>query len=423
MLRVGLTGGIACGKSHVLGRLAAAGLATVDLDSVAHDLLAAGGPAHAEVVAAFGPRVLGPDGGVDRKALGGLVFSDATARRRLNAILHPRVREEEVHRVARAARGGARIVVTDAALLVESGVHLRFDRLVVVHCTKAEQLRRLALRDGIGDDAALARIDSQMPMEEKRRFAHFEIDSSGSLEATDRSAAALAGDLRRLESTRSPRLRVAPDRALGCLVHGPAIGPRGLAPLRILEEIVACGGLEMEGVARWLVPPDPGPWYRAGRHGETGPSPASLVAPLVLWALVRGGPDDAFLAGAAASLARLTHGDGPEVADACLMALVLQDAMVSGAISEPVPGRADWRTLSTRWGGGPPSRSLEAVLAVAQSESAPASARRAATAIGADPGLAGMLVGAVAGVAADEAPGPVVERVAGLLGQAPEISG
>src|SRR5262245_43257999 len=134
MLRIGLTGGIACGKTHVRRRMAARGLPTLDLDETAHALTAKGGAAVDAVAAAFGKKVLARDGGVDRKALGALVFRDEPARLRLNAIVHPLVRDAEADWSAARANEGAALAVTDAALLVESGMHLRFDRLVAVHC-------------------------------------------------------------------------------------------------------------------------------------------------------------------------------------------------------------------------------------------------------------------------------------------------
>ena len=146
MLRVGLTGGIACGKSLVLRRLAERGCRTLDLDAVARAVTAPGSEALAEIRAAFGDSVLDASGALDRPALGALVFHDAAARQRLNRIVHPRVRAAEA---GWAAGFGARRVREPCwsptrALLVESGVHLRFDRLVVVHCTPEQQLRAAA---------------------------------------------------------------------------------------------------------------------------------------------------------------------------------------------------------------------------------------------------------------------------------------
>ena len=149
LLRVGLTGGIASGKTRVLQRLAARGCATLDLDQAARDVVAPGSAALAEIEAAFGPSVL-RNGALDRAALGALVFEDAAARVRLNAIVHPRVlRAGGGAGLARSRR--APCVVTDAALLVETGAHLRFDRLVVVHCEPELQLARLLARDGLAE--------------------------------------------------------------------------------------------------------------------------------------------------------------------------------------------------------------------------------------------------------------------------------
>ena len=176
MLKVGLTGGIASGKSHVLRRLAQAGFQTLDLDAVARDVMAPGGTAYADIVRAFGERILAADGAIDRKALGAHVFADAAARRRLEALVHPRIREAEARYLSAGAPDS--VAVVDAALLVESGQHLRFARLVVVFCEPREQLRRLMARDGLTEADARARLDAQMPPGEKRRFGHFVVDNS-----------------------------------------------------------------------------------------------------------------------------------------------------------------------------------------------------------------------------------------------------
>ena len=185
MLRVGLTGGIACGKSHVLRRLAARGFPTLDLDQASRDVVAPGEPALAAIAEAFGRRVLGPNGALDRAALGAIVFADAGARARLNAIVHPRVRAAEAAWAAARAAAGASVAVTDAALIVETGAHLRFDRVVVVHCDPVEQLARLRARDGLDEAAARARVAAQMPVAEKRLFGHFEVDTSGAVTETE----------------------------------------------------------------------------------------------------------------------------------------------------------------------------------------------------------------------------------------------
>jgi dephospho-CoA kinase len=158
VLRVGLTGGIACGKSHVLRRLRSLGLATLDLDEVSRDVVAPGTPALAEIAAAYGTDVLTADGSLDRAALGQVVFSDPSARARLNAIVHPRVRAAEARWAAARGAAGDAVAVTDATLIVEAGAHLRFRRVVVVHCDPAQQLARLQARDGLDEAAARARV-------------------------------------------------------------------------------------------------------------------------------------------------------------------------------------------------------------------------------------------------------------------------
>src|SRR5436309_9756538 len=201
--------------------------------------MAPGGAAHDDVVRAFGPAILGPDGAIDRKRLGDLVFVDAGARARLDSLVHPRVREEEARWAAAADRGPGTVLVTDAALLVEAGVHLRFHRMVVVHCPPELQKRRLRERDGLDAAAAEARLAAQMPIGEKRRFAHFEVDTSASFADTDRQADAPAGTLRDLARTAPAPVPVPLDRAAACLLFGPAEGPRGLDPVRVVAEIAA----------------------------------------------------------------------------------------------------------------------------------------------------------------------------------------
>ncbi|MBI3932645.1 MAG: dephospho-CoA kinase [Acidobacteria bacterium] len=416
MLRVGLTGGIACGKSHVLARLGAAGLRTLDLDRIAHEVMAPGGGAYEDVVAAFGPGILAADGTVDRKALGHIAFGDAAARARLNAIVHPRVREEEARRADAYAADAGAVFVTDAALLVESGGHLRFDRLVVVHCSEAEQLRRLMARDSLDEAAARARIAAQLPLAEKRRFAHFDVDTGGSVEATSAEADRLAAVLRKLAASRRTGTRVALERAVGAIVHGPSRGPRGLDPRVLLTEIAGAGGIEMERVARLLAPPHEGPWYRAARAREPGPPPATLAAPAVLWSLARSGPDPDFVCAAMASLARLTHREPAAVADAVLFALALEASFGAGGWASAAQPPEAWRDRAAAWGGGRPSGRLDPVFgAAAQHASSPAAARTACALGGGDPDLAGILVGTAVGAPPSAAPGGLVADLERLL--------
>ncbi len=417
MLKVGLTGGIACGKSHVLRRLAERGVPTLDLDSVAHELMEPGGAAYDEIVAAFGRPILGPDQRIDRKALGARAFSDPAVREQLNAIVHPKVRAEEGRRAALHAGRGAPVFVTDAALLVETGLHLRFDRLVVVHCAPDEQLRRLRARDGLTEEAATTRLVAQMPIEEKRGFGHWRVDTTGTVAETSAKSDALARELTDLAGSRPPPVELLPERALGLLVHGPERGPRGLDPVGLLAEIAAAGGLEMERIAAKLAPPGAGPWYRRAQDGHAhDPGPETLAGPLVLWALARGGADPPFLLAAAASLSRLTHRDPASIAAAGLLALALLDVAGRGASPSDPEGRlAIWRAEAETWAEAPPPREVEGALRAAFDHARdPVAARHAARAAGLDPGLAGALVGMAVGVAPEAAPATTREALRAL---------
>ena len=411
MLRVGLTGGIACGKSRVLARLETLGLATLDLDALAHHVMAPGGSAHDDVVAAFGSRILAADGSIDRKALGVVVFSDPEARLRLEGLVHPRVRAEEAERASRLDAAGEAVLVSDAALLVEAGLHLRFDRLVVVHCPPDVQRQRLVARDGLSASAARARLDAQMPTAEKRRFAHLEIDTAGSLEQTDASAAELAGILQALAARTDRDGPAPPSRLLGAFVHGRTAGPRGLDPRNFLEIVTERDEVEPSALAKGLEPSTPGPWYRAARPNEPGPWPETLAAPIALWALARGRDEDWTL-GAAASVARLTHDEGDAVAGAGVAALAARAVATSGGLGGLEERMGAWADRAGRWGGAAPAPRVRRALdaAVAHPDD-PSAAREAAAASGAEPALAGGLVGLVIGAAEDDAEPALVECV------------
>lgn len=147
--------------------------------------MAPGRAAWRAVAARFGPSVLRPDGAIDRARLGALVFSRPADRRFLDRLVHPLVMAEQERAVRRLERdGGRRVFVVEAALVFEAGVAGRFDRVVVVHCPKAEQVRRLMSRDGLTRAEALRRIGAQMPAREKRKRADYVIDASGNLAAT-----------------------------------------------------------------------------------------------------------------------------------------------------------------------------------------------------------------------------------------------
>lgn len=176
---VGLTGGIACGKSTVSQMFAALGARVVDADKVARAVVEPNTPGLAAVFAAFGDGVRQPDGRLDRAALGQIIFHDADARARLNGILHPRMAEVTAARIATARAARPPMIVYDAALLVEMGQADAFRPLIVVHLSAEAQRARLMARDGLSAADAQARMDSQMPLAEKLALADFAIDNSG----------------------------------------------------------------------------------------------------------------------------------------------------------------------------------------------------------------------------------------------------
>ena len=192
MLRGGLTGGIATGKSYVGKVLQELGCELIDADRVAHVVIEPGQPAYDELIAEFGPSILDAEGRIDRGRLGALVFADAARRARLNAIVHPRVYETQAAWLSEvAARNPQAIAVIDAALMIETGSYRRFDQLIVVHCRPDLQLARLQERNGLTLEAAQLRIDAQMPNHEKLAYANFVIDTSTSFEETRRQTEAV----------------------------------------------------------------------------------------------------------------------------------------------------------------------------------------------------------------------------------------
>ena len=185
MLRVGLTGSIAVGKSFVGSLLVELGCRLLDADQTARDVVSPDSDGLKAIVTEFGAEVLQPDGSLDRKRLGALVFSNPEKRQRLNAILHPRIieRQDEILR-SWEIENPQGIAIVDAALMIESGGYKRFDKLIVVHCRPEVQLERLMLRDHLSLDEARKRIDSQMPQDEKQKFADYLIDTSDGFQLT-----------------------------------------------------------------------------------------------------------------------------------------------------------------------------------------------------------------------------------------------
>jgi dephospho-CoA kinase len=184
---VGLTGGIASGKSTVSSMLAEMGAEIIDADRIARDVVRPGRPAHRRIVEHFGKKILLPNGEIDRKALGDVIFRDAAQKEVLNAIVHPEVISAYAGEIAalQKTRPDA-LVVMDVPLLLEAGMCEGLSEVIVVYAPEAIQRKRLMARDGISGDDADARIGSQMPIEEKKRRATIVIDNSGALSETRR---------------------------------------------------------------------------------------------------------------------------------------------------------------------------------------------------------------------------------------------
>ncbi|RMG93638.1 MAG: dephospho-CoA kinase [Candidatus Dadabacteria bacterium] len=197
MRLVGLTGGIATGKSTAARAFARAGAVVIDADRVARQVVEPGTEGLEAVRAAFGDGVVRPDGSLDREALGRIVFADAEARERLNRILHPRIQAEVDRRVREAVAADPKaLVVYDVPLLFETKAGGRFDLVVVVYVPPELQLRRLMLRDGLAEKEAGQRLAAQMPIDEKARRADVVLDNRGPPERLEEAVAALVGRIR-----------------------------------------------------------------------------------------------------------------------------------------------------------------------------------------------------------------------------------
>ncbi|MFN6962793.1 MAG: dephospho-CoA kinase [Pyrinomonadaceae bacterium] len=199
MLKVGLTGSIAVGKTHVCEVFRELGFHVLDADVTAREVVEPGTPGLAAVVDEFGSEILTADGSLDRAKLGAIVFADAAKRQRLNSIVHPLVIEAQDRWLADVeATDPHGVAIVDAALMIESGGCKRFDKLIVVWCRPEIQLERLMRRNGLSEDEARRRIAAQMPQEEKMKFADFLIDTSGSADETRRRILEVAERLRLL---------------------------------------------------------------------------------------------------------------------------------------------------------------------------------------------------------------------------------
>jgi dephospho-CoA kinase len=197
MLRLGLTGGIASGKSAVAALLRELGFPVLDADALAHKLIEPGQAAYDEVAREFGLSIIGADGRVDRAKLAAIVFADRAKLDRLNAIVHPRVEAALLRQFEEWERNGIRdAAFVEAALIIEAGIHKKLDGLVVAWSKPEQQFERLRAR-GLSEEEARRRIAMQLSVAEKLRYATEKIDCSGSLEETRRQVEALAARLRR----------------------------------------------------------------------------------------------------------------------------------------------------------------------------------------------------------------------------------
>ena len=192
---VGLTGNIGSGKSTVGRLLAARGVPVLDADDLLREVQAPGSAGHAEIAAAW-PDAVGADGRIDRKRLGGIVFADPAARKRLEAITHPRIQELSRARAAALADAGHDLAIYEASLLVESGRHQECDALIVVTASPETRIARVIARDGVREDDVRARMRAQLPQEEKVRLATHVIDNDGDLAATEAQVDRVLASLR-----------------------------------------------------------------------------------------------------------------------------------------------------------------------------------------------------------------------------------
>jgi dephospho-CoA kinase len=200
MLKVGLTGGLACGKTFVGEALVELGCHLIQADELGHQVLLPSGEAYADVVREFGQGILNEDGTIDRKRLAAEVFGKRERLEALNRLVHRHVFRRERELIGQFARSDPQgIVVVEAAILIETGTYKNYDRLILVECEEQQQIERSLKRDHTDRTEVLSRLSRQMPPAEKRKFAHYVIDTSGSKEQTLRRVREVYDALRRIE--------------------------------------------------------------------------------------------------------------------------------------------------------------------------------------------------------------------------------
>lgn len=201
MLKVGLTGGLACGKTFVGQALAGLGCHLIQADEIGHQVLLPTGEAYTDVVREFGSGILNEDGTIDRKRLAAEVFDRPERLAALNRLVHPPVFRRERELIRKFAESDPHgIVVVEAAILIETGTYKEYDRLILVECEERQQIERAVKRDHADRAAVMARLSRQMPLAEKKKFANYLIDTSGSKEDTLRRVREVYDALRRIEA-------------------------------------------------------------------------------------------------------------------------------------------------------------------------------------------------------------------------------
>ena len=199
MLTVGVTGGYATGKSFVAGELERLGSKLISADKLGHEALLPSGEAYEPAIALFGSSIVGPDGYIDRKKLGHIVFADPALLAKLTAIVHPAVFKLEAKLTAKyAEQDPAAVVVTEAAILIETGRYKMFDRLIVTVCSPETQVARGMKRDRLSREDVMDRIRHQIPLEEKRRYAHYIVDTDAPKAETIAQVEVIFRDLKRI---------------------------------------------------------------------------------------------------------------------------------------------------------------------------------------------------------------------------------
>ena len=202
MLKIGLTGGYASGKSFVAAELERLGCFLIYADKLGHEVLRAAGEAYLPTIDAFGPGILAPDGTIDRRKLGSLVFASPELLARLNGFVHPAVFRREEQMLAQFALANPDgIAVIEAAILIETGHYCAFDRVILTACGAEVQIARAMARDGLSREQVLERLSRQMPLSEKKRYADFVIDTEGPRSETLQQVARIFDELRQLQVT------------------------------------------------------------------------------------------------------------------------------------------------------------------------------------------------------------------------------